>query len=177
MFDPKTFHVVETLHDGRTVEIRAQEPSDRKAILEEVDHASAETLYHRFFAVKRSFTPEELHYFFDSVDFVKHVVLLAVAKASGGPRVVGGVRLVLLVEPGKAEVAFSVADDYQHHGLGAVLMHHIKEIGSEFGVKELVAEVLADNVPMIAVFDQSGLITTKWREGSTVHVTMRYPDS
>ncbi len=174
MFEPDKFHVTETLHDGSTVEIRAQKPEDREEILAEVQHASTETLYHRFFAVKRNFSEKEQHFFFD-VDFVNHVVLIAVAKSNGHSRIVGGVRFVV-TEPGKAEVAFSVVDDYQGHGLGAVLMHHIIAIAREAGIREFVAEVLSDNAAMLAVFEHSGLITTARREGATVHVAMRFPD-
>ena len=139
-----------------------------------MQHASTETLYHRFFAVKRNFSEKEQHFFFD-VDFVNHVVLIAVAKSNGHSRIVGGVRFVV-TEPGKAEVAFSVVDDYQGHGLGAVLMHHIIAIAREAGIREFVAEVLSDNAAMLAVFEHSGLITTARREGATVHVAMRFPD-
>ncbi len=174
MFEPDKFHVIETLHDGSTVEIRAQRPTDREEIIAELQHASAETVYHRFFSMKRSFSEKEEHYFFD-VDFVNHVVLIAVAKTNGHSRIVGGSRFVVM-EPGKAEVAFSVVDGYQGHGLGAILMHHIIAIAREAGVREFVAEVLSDNGPMLAVFEHSGLITTTRREGSTIHVAMRFPD-
>ena len=88
MFQPENFHVIETLHDGTMVEIRAQRPEDKEAILEEVRQASADTLYHRFFAVKRALSEQEQHFFFD-VDFVNHVVLLAVATMNGQPRIIG----------------------------------------------------------------------------------------
>jgi len=175
MFDARTFHVVETLHDGGVVEIRALKPEDRKAILEEISHASADTLYHRFFAVKRSLSPEEEHHLFD-IDFVKHIVLVAVARIDGEPRIVGGARIIV-VGSAQAEVAFSIVDDYQHHGLGAALMRHIKEVGRALGMQELVAEVLSDNMAMLAVFEHSGLATTTRRDGPTVHVAMRYPDA
>ena len=54
-------------------------------------------------------------------------------------------------------------------------MHHIAAIGREMGLKELVAEVLADNVAMLKVFERSGLTMTTTHEGSVVHVTLRYP--
>lgn len=175
MFDPETFHVTETLHDGSVVEIRAQKPEDRKAILDAMEHASIDTLYHRFFAVKRHLSEKEKHFFFD-IDFVNHVVLIAVVRLDGEPRIVGGARFVV-TEPGKAEVAFSVVDDFQHHGLGAVLMHHIAAVARDAGIKEFVAEVLSDNVAMLAVFEHSGLITTTRRDGATIHVSMRFPDA
>jgi GNAT superfamily N-acetyltransferase len=174
MFEPDKFHVTETLHDGSTVEIRAQKPEDREEITAALQQASAETVYHRFFAMKRSFSEKEQHFFFD-VDFVDHVVLIAVANTDGNSRIVGGARFVV-TEPGKAEVAFSVVDHSQGHGLGAVLMHHITAIAREAGIREFVAEVLSDNGPMLAVFEHSGLITTTRREGATIHVAMRFPD-
>ncbi len=173
MFDPASFHVTETLSDGRKVEIRAQRPEDREALHEAVQRASPDTLYHRFFAVKRTFSEQEVHFFLD-IDFVNHVALVAVEKEDGEPKIVGGCRYVV-VEPGRAEVAFSVVDDYQKRGLGTALMRHIAAIGREAGVRELVAEVLSDNAPMLKVFEQSGLTVTMKRDGTVVHVSMSYP--
>lgn len=175
MFDPKTFHVTETLPDGNVIEIRAQRPEDRKEILEAMEHASADTLYHRFFAVKRHFSEKEEHFFFE-VDFVNHVVLIATAKLDGVNKIVGGARFVV-TEPGKAEVAFSVVDEFQHHGLGAMLMRDITAVAREAGIREFSAEVLADNGSMLAVFEHSGLIIETRRDGTTVHVSMRFPDA
>jgi len=58
MFDPATYHATETLNDGRKVEIRAQQPGDREGLRAAVRRASTETLYHRFFAVKRKFSEQ-----------------------------------------------------------------------------------------------------------------------
>ena len=158
MFDPVSYHVTETLSDGRKVDIRAQRPEDREALLAAVERASSETLYHRFFAAKRAFSEQEEHFFLD-IDFVNHVALVAEAIEDGRPAIVGGCRYVV-VEPGRAEVAFSVIDAYQKKGLGTALMRLIAAIGREAGLKELVAEVLSDNAPMLKVFERSGLAMT-----------------
>lgn len=172
MFDPAAFHVTEALSDGRRVVIRAQRPDDLEELREAVQRASSETLYHRFFAVKRQFSPQEIHYFLD-VDFIHHVALVAEAIEDRRSVIVGGCRY-LLVEPGRAEVAFSVIDAYQGKGLGTALMRHIAAIGREAGLEELVAEVLSDNIAMLEVFEKSGLSVTTRHEGSVVHVSMRY---
>jgi RimJ/RimL family protein N-acetyltransferase len=174
MFDPAAFHVTETLSDGRRVVIRAQRPGDLDALRAAVQRASTETLYHRFFSVKRRFSEEEIHFFLD-VDFVHHVALVAEAIEDGRPVIVGGCRYVV-VEPGRAEVAFSLIDAYQNKGLGTALMRHIAAIGREAGLEELVAEVLSDNMPMLNVFERSGLSFTAKHEGSVVHVSLRYND-
>jgi ribosomal protein S18 acetylase RimI-like enzyme len=61
------------------------------------------------------------------------------------------------LQPGKAEVAFAVVDEYQGQGIGAALMRHLAAIAREAGLKELVADVLPDNIPMLKVFEKSGL--------------------
>jgi RimJ/RimL family protein N-acetyltransferase len=173
MFDPATYHATETLSDGRKVEIRAQRPEDREGLRGALKRESTESLYHRFFAVKRSFSENEAHYFLD-IDFVNHVALVAIANENGRPGIVGGCRYVV-VGPGRAEVSFSVIDEYQGKGLGTALMRLIAAIGREAGLEELVAEVLADNTPMLKVFERSGLAMTTKHEGTVVHLSLRYP--
>ncbi len=172
MFDPASYHVTETLSDGRKVEIRAQRPEDLAAIQAALARASPDSLYHRFFAVKREFSEKETHYFLD-IDFVKHVALMAIVDENGLPALVGGGRYIL-IEPGKAEVAFAIIDEYQGKGIGSAVMRHLAAIGREAGLRELVAEVLADNTAMLKVFEASGLETHTRHEGTVVHVSMRY---
>jgi RimJ/RimL family protein N-acetyltransferase len=101
--------------------------------------------------------------------FVNHVALVAEANEDGRPA--GGCRYVV-VEPGRAEVAFTVIDAYQKKGLGTALMRHIAAIGREAGLRELVAEVLSDNAPMLKVFERSGFAMTTKREGVVAHVSL-----
>ena len=54
-------------------------------------------------------------------------------------------------------------------------MQHLPAIGREAGLRELVAEVLSDNLPMLRVFERSGLVMSTRREDTVVHVTLRYP--
>jgi ribosomal protein S18 acetylase RimI-like enzyme len=76
------------------------------------------------------------------------------------------------VEHGKAEVAFTVVDQYQGQGLGAALMRHLAAIAQAAGLKELIAEVLPDNVPMLKVFEKSGFPVGMKREPQVVHVAI-----
>jgi GNAT superfamily N-acetyltransferase len=133
--------------------------------------SSAQSLYRRFFAVKRDFAEPEIAFFLN-VDFVDHVALVAVVDESGRRVIAGGARYVA-VQPGKAEVAFAVVDQYQGQGLGAALMHHLAAIARRAGLKELIAEVLPDNSPMLKVFEKSGFPLSIKRERQVVHVALR----
>ena len=170
MVQAANYSAVEVLRD-RKVEIRALRPEDQADFVAAVERTSDQSLYRRFFGAKRSFTDQEVA-FFMNVDFVNHVALIAVVEEGGRPTIAGGGRYVV-VEPGKAEVAFVVVDQYQGRGIGAALMAHLAAIARAAGLKELVAEVLPGNLPMLKVFEKSGLQPVITREGQVVHVTLR----
>ena len=173
MIDAANYLAIETLRDGRTITIRAQRPDDLDGWRAALACTSAKTLYHRFFAVKREISDKEANYFLD-IDFVKQVALVAVAEEDRRPTLIGGGRYIV-IEPGKAEASFALIDDYQARGIGSALMRHLVAIGREAGLRELVAEVLSDNLPMLRVFERSGLVMSTRREGTVVYVTLRYP--
>ena len=114
------YEAVETLRDGRQLRVRALKPDDRAGLLSAVSQSSAQSLYRRFFSPKRVPTENEVAYFMD-VNFVDHVALVAVLEEDGRAVIIGGGRYVL-IEPGKAEVAFVVVDRYQEQGVGTALM-------------------------------------------------------
>jgi GNAT superfamily N-acetyltransferase len=168
--DASEYSAIETLRNARRAEIRALKPADRAGLLEAVANMSEEARYRRFFAPKRTFTEKEIAFFLH-VDFVGHVALVAVVDEAAGPMIAGGGRYIVL-EPGRAEVAFGVDDAHQGQGIASALMRHLVVIAREAGIKALTAEVLPDNVPMLKVFERSGLPMTTRREAGVVHVTL-----
>ena len=162
---------IETLRDGRRVEIRALHPEDRDDLLAAVGRIGTDSLYRRFFAVKRQFSETETD-FFVKVDFVNHVALVAVVEEDGKPTIVASGRYIG-VGPGQAEVAFAVIDEYQGQGLGTTLMRHLVAIARDAGLKELVADVLPDNRQMLKVFQKCGLPMSTRREPGSVHITLQ----
>jgi len=171
MVEAAKYSVVELLRNGRRVEIRALRPEDRAELAAAVGRSSAESLYRRFFAVKRNFSDREIAFFLN-VDFVNHVALVAVSEEEGRPAIVGGGRYVV-VRFGTAEMAFTVVDQYQGQGIGAALMRHLAALAVEAGLEELIAEVLSDNTPMLKVFEKSGFGLTTTRNSGVVHVTLQ----
>lgn len=171
MSEAGKYAAVEAMRDGRQFQLRALRPDDQVGLLAAVDRSSPQSRYRRFFAPKRGFTEKEIA-FFMNVDFVNHVALVALVEESGRTVIVGGGRYFVL-QPGRAEVAFTVVDGYQGQGIGAALMRHLVEIARGTGIKELVAEVLHENVAMLGVFQKSGLQVRKKLESGVVHVTIQ----
>jgi RimJ/RimL family protein N-acetyltransferase len=168
--DAGAYSAIEALRDGRPLEIRALRADDRAELLAAVERASSQSLYRRFFAVRRAFSEREVD-FFMNVDFVDHVALVAVVKDRAGPSIVGGGRYIV-VEPGKAEVAFVVVDQFQGYGIGAALLRHLATIARAGGLNALIAEVLPENAPMLKVFERSGLPLAISREPQVMHVSL-----
>src|SRR5258708_27745111 len=135
MSEASDYRAVERLRDGRHVQIRALRPDDQADMLAAIGRTSTESLQRRFFVVKRGFSQKEIE-FFMKIDFSDHVALVALADEDGRPTIVGGGRYVV-VQPGQAEVAFNVIDEYQGQGMGAHLMRHLAAIAREAGLKEL----------------------------------------
>jgi GNAT superfamily N-acetyltransferase len=171
MVEPAEYSHAEALRDGRRVEIRALRPGDRAGLLAAVGRVAAPSLYRRFLGAKREFTEAEVD-FFSNVDFINHVALVAVMAEDGREMIVGGARYIV-GQPGQAEVAFTVVDDYQGLGIGAALMAHLAAIAGAAGIRELIAEVLSDNAPMLAVFKKSGFPLSTKRESGITHVTIQ----
>jgi len=166
--DIANYSAVETLRNGRRIEIRALRPDDRDELLAAVGRTSTQSLYRRFFAARKSFTEQEVAFFLN-VDFMSHVALVAVQEEDHA--ICGGGRYIV-VQPGKAELAFVVVDQYQGQGIGAALFRHLITIARAAGIKEFIAEVLPENAAMLKVFRKSGLGFSTKREAGVVHVTL-----
>jgi RimJ/RimL family protein N-acetyltransferase len=171
MLNAAKYSALEVLRNGRRIEIRALRTGDRAELLDAIERTSAQSLYRRFFGAKRDFSEKEIE-FFTNIDFVNHVALVATVEEESRAVIVGGGRYII-VRPGSAEVAFAVVDEYQGQGIGRAPMRHLVTIARAAGLKELVAEVLPDNMPMRKVFEKSGLRCNMKREGAAVHVALQ----
>jgi RimJ/RimL family protein N-acetyltransferase len=170
LLDVKNYSVVDTLRGGRSVKIRALRPEDRDDFMAAIGRASSQSLYRRFFAVRRHFTEDETSFYLN-VDFVRHVALIATVEENANATIIGGARYIV-EEPARAEVALTVIDAYQGQGVGAALLRHLVAIARAAGIRELIAYVLPDNTAMLRVFERSGLKHSAKRESQSIYVKL-----
>lgn len=170
MSAPENYSATERMRDGREVEIRALRPEDKDDMLAAVGRTGTQSLQRRFFAVKRGFSEKEIA-FFMNVDFTSHAALVALAEEDGRKVIVGGGRCII-TEPGKAEIAFVVIDEYQGQGIGTLLMRHLVDITRRAGLRELIAEVLPENAAMRKVFGKFGFEARRGRDPQVVHLVL-----
>ena len=168
--DAGNYSATEALRNGQRIDIRALRPDDRNNFIAAVSRTSSQSLYRRFFSVRRHFTETETAFYLN-VDFVNHVALVALVEENSRPTIIGGGRYVV-VQPGQAEIGFTVLDKYQGQGVGAALLRHLAAIARKAGLRELIAHVLPDNRAMLKVFEKSGLKYNAKRDSEAVHVTL-----
>lgn len=164
------YSATERLRDGREVEIRTLRPDDKEEMLTAIGRTGKQSLQRRFFVLKRNFSDKEIA-FFMNVDFVNHVALIALAEEDGHKVVIGGGRYIV-TEPGKAEIAFVVIDDYQGQGVGTLLMRYLAIAARKAGLKELIAEVLPENAAMRKVFSKFGFQARAGLDPQLVHLVL-----
>ncbi|WP_037603620.1 bifunctional acetate--CoA ligase family protein/GNAT family N-acetyltransferase [Streptacidiphilus rugosus] len=63
--------------------------------------------------------------------------------------------------PGRAELAVAVADDWHHRGVATLLIEHLVHAARAQDIRVLVADALADNRAMHRVFTDLGLATQR----------------
>jgi len=166
----KNYSSTEQLRDGRKVEIHALRPDDKDDMLAAIGRTGMQSLQRRFFVAKRGFSEREIA-FFMNIDFVSHVALAAFADEDGRKVIIGGGRYIV-TEPGKAEIAFVVIDDYQGQGVGTLLMRHLAVIAGKAGLKELFAEVLPENAAMRKVFSKFGFQPRRGQDPKVIHLVL-----
>jgi RimJ/RimL family protein N-acetyltransferase len=74
--------------------------------------------------------------------------------------------------PDLAEVAFVVSDEFQHHGIATMLLQRLAALARRVGITHFVAEVMGENIGMLAVFHAAGFPTESKIECGTVELTM-----
>jgi RimJ/RimL family protein N-acetyltransferase len=167
---PASYSARARLRDGRPIEIRALRPTDEASMLDAINHTNAESLRRRFFVTKRAFSDKEKAFFMNA-DFVNHVALVAEIDEDGRRAIIGGGRYIV-TEPGEAEIAFVVIDDYQGQGIGTLLMRHLSVIARAAGLKGLIADVLPENAPMRKVFSKFGFQIRRGDDPQVVHLVL-----
>jgi GNAT superfamily N-acetyltransferase len=143
--------------------VRAILPDDGKALITFHDHLSDRSCYLRFFSLHRHLSLKEVERF-TRVDYRDRLAL--VAEHDGRLIAVGRYDR----RPGstEAEVAFVVADECQHHGIGSFLLDCLAEAARARGIATFVADTLEENLTMLRVFTHSGFPITRHCEYGTV---------
>jgi len=156
-----------SLSDGTEARVRPISPHDGPALVKFHAGLSDRSRFLRYFSPHPLLTADEVVHLtcVDGFDRVALVVEL-------NNELIGIGRYDRLRDRAQAEVAFVVADAYQHHHIATELLHRLARIARVAGVVQFKAEVLTENGTMLSVFREAGFPVSSTREWGTVDLTL-----
>ena len=164
------------LRDGTSLRLRSPGQADGPALAGLLAGLSKASLYHRFHGLP-SVGRKLVDPFLDP-DWIECGSLIGELEGA----LVAHAVFMRLRDTRAAEVAFTVADKHQGRGIGPRLLERLAERAAEAGIEGFVAEVLAENRPMLKVFEEAGFEISRTLAGSELEVsfpiapTARYLD-
>jgi GNAT superfamily N-acetyltransferase len=153
---------------GTSVHLRPIRPDDDARLVAFHERLSPQSVYRRFFFMHPRLSASETERF-THVDYVDRLALVA----EQGDRLVAVGRYERIPDTTEAEVAFVVADEFQHQGIGTILLERLADAALKNGIEVFIAETLSENRNMLDVFMRSGFHVTSTTEYGTVSV--RFP--
>jgi acetyl coenzyme A synthetase (ADP forming)-like protein len=156
------------LRDGGTLRLREPTAADGAALLAFFAGLSPTSRHFRFHG---AYTAGDTFVGRYLAPTPERGALIGLVDADGGERIGALAEYAVLRDPTTAEVAFTVADDLQGRGIGTRLLEQLARRAASVGVERFVAEVLAENRPMLSVFQDAGFDVTRRLEAGEVEVT------
>jgi acetyltransferase len=107
------------------------------------------------------------------IDYDREMALVAEYTENGARRLAGIARIIRAHASNSAEVAFLVADKFQHRGLGTYLLESAIRFAREEGIATLEASTLSENFNMKDMFVKAGFRFSAPEDGvvtATLHL-------
>jgi len=132
---------------GRPITIRPLHPSDTQIEAEFVRNLSDQSKHFRFLGAVKELSESELKRLC-SVDGLHNMAFVATIQDGGTEHEIGVSRYAQGEGPDTCEMAVTVADAWQHKGLGRLLADQLIHYAREHGVKQLYSVDYAENTAM-----------------------------
>ena len=165
---PRALDRTVILADGQVVHLRPIHPGDAGALVAFHARLSSDSVYRRYFSFHPELSETEVTWL-TTVDYADRLALVVEI----GDDLVAVGRYDRLPGTATAEVAFLVADDFQHRGLGMLLLQNLATAARRQGITTFVAETQASNRDMMGVFEGSGFDVTSSLDAEIISVKFR----
>jgi L-amino acid N-acyltransferase YncA len=139
-----------------SVTIRPLHRADSAMEAEFIRNLSMETKHYRFLGGVKELSPAELKRLCD-VDGQHSMAFVATVKKDGHEVEVGVSRYAEYPGNHAGELAVTIADEWQHKGLGQRLLKELIAYARTHGIKQLYSVELADNAAMRELASEFGM--------------------
>jgi GNAT superfamily N-acetyltransferase len=165
------------LRDGTRVGLRLVRPGDKPLLRKGLERMSPESRYRRFLGVKHRLSDAELGYLTE-LDGYNHLAIGAVVRQpDGSDEGIGVARFIRSqTDPGAAEAAVAVIDDWQNKGVGTLLLLRLAAAAREREITRFQARIFAQNLPIRDILQQLGPGVQTTVDGDELLIEAALPD-
>jgi len=156
----------ETLRDHTRVVIRPIRVEDAAAERTFIESLSPQSRRYRFLGEVHHPSDEMIEHL-TRLDYVHDLAFAAVVPDGARDKFVGISRYSTSSDGTACECAVSVLDDWQHRGLGAILMKHLIEVARSRGIKRMWSIDSAENLAMSDLAHYLGFQRTQDRDDAS----------
>jgi len=151
-----------TMDDGSQVLIRPIRPDDAARLQSAFSRLSPETIYMRFLEVFRQLSDKQARDF-SNLDYSSKMAFVGLIEENCEEQIVVVARYAMtgVDEPGVAEAAIVVRDDFQRRGLGTIAMLKLLNYAQQHGVKAFLGTIHIRNDKIMSFIQRGGLPVKK----------------
>jgi acetyltransferase len=144
------------LEDGKSAVIRPIRPEDEPLIYELFQTLSDDTIMFRF-CQRLTDMPHERLVRYCQIDYDRELAFVAVIRETPDrEKIIADIRIIKMPDLESAELAIFVADEWQGHGIGAMLMDYCIGVAAQSGINVIWMEILKTNTKMLHLSQASG---------------------
>ncbi|MGB0385685.1 MAG: GNAT family N-acetyltransferase [Ardenticatenaceae bacterium] len=158
------------LRDGSTASIRIANPSDVDGLHAFFEQLSEYSRYTRFFSPR--VPTKKFMASFCRDDDPESLLTLIVTRVVEGVSSIVATASYLAMDESRAEVAFTVDDEFQGKGLGTLLLERLAVLAAQHGITSFFALTMSENRAMVELLRRSGFDIEAQRAGSEVEIDL-----
>ncbi len=157
MFVPPVLVHKAKLRDGELVTLRTISPEDAPRLQALFSSLSPTSRFFRFLSCMKEM-PDEWAKKLADVDSPAEMALIATREDGDQERLIADARYAIepFAEMPSAEFAIAIQDDFQHRGLGKILLKQLAALASAHGIRTFTALVHSENHQMLQLLGHSG---------------------
>ncbi|HOG08208.1 MAG TPA: GNAT family N-acetyltransferase [Syntrophales bacterium] len=150
---PEEVACTHTFRGDLTVRFRAIKPSDEEEMRRLFYRFSDNMVYYRYFTSIKTMPHGKMQEYVN-VDFRRFMAIVGLIEEDGLERIIAEGRYVRHQDRPYADTAFIVDEKYQGLGIATFLLELLIKYAQEKGIQGITADVLADNKPMLKVYEK-----------------------
>ena len=149
-----------TMLAGQAVTIRPIRKTDTTIEAAFIRKLSVQSKHYRFFGGVKELSATEIRRFCDA-DGPDAMAFIATVQDAGCEVEIGVCRYAPDSKADVREMALTISDEWQHKGLGKLLMQHLISSAKHYGVRQLYSSELADNTMMRELANEVGMSVSR----------------